>query len=277
MIRFACAKINIGLNIKNKRLDGYHEIETVFFPINVNDVVEIVVSMEDKIFLKNYGINIQVDIFENLCYKAWRILKELYDLPYVKMFLYKSIPIGAGLGGGSSDAASTLILLNNLFKLNLSEIELKKYALQLGSDCPFFINPQISYATGRGELLEPLNINIDFSSFFIVIVYPNISISTAKAYSMAKKFNPDVYLKDLILNKPLTEWRYYIKNDFEDILSNDYSFIKEIKNKLYANGAVYASLSGSGSCIYGIFDKGVIPSDIYKAFNSYNVLISNFI
>lgn len=258
MLAFPNCKINIGLNITSKRADGYHNIETIFYPVKWCDVLEI--NERSKLSNANYsynngiaintsGIQISGDIKSNLCYKAYQLLKSDFQLPDVVLHLHKIIPMGAGLGGGSSDATFTLINLNCIFKLNISDEELKKYALKLGSDCAFFLNNNACFAGGRGDELEKTSLNL--TGYYITIIKPEIHISTALAYSMVKPSYPAVSLKELI-NQPIESWKTNIKNDFEVGMFSLYPEIEKIKNQLYNYGCVYASMSGSGSAIYGI-------------------------
>ncbi|HNQ68261.1 MAG TPA: 4-(cytidine 5'-diphospho)-2-C-methyl-D-erythritol kinase [Bacteroidales bacterium] len=249
MICFPNIKINIGLDILSKREDGYHNIETVFYPIAYEDILEILPS--EKFELINHGLIIDCPTEKNLCYKAFKIIEERYDIPPVKIILYKNVPFGTGLGSGSSDAAHTLILLNKLFKLNISEIELLNYASLLGADCAFFIKNKPVSATGIGNIFKEINLNLSGKS--IVICFPDLKVNTANAYKNCKPQKPQQSL-DYLINLPTSHWRNSIKNDFEDTIFKEYPVLKKIKNELYKNGAIYAQMSGSGSAIYGIFE-----------------------
>lgn len=256
MLSFPNCKINLGLHITNKREDGYHDLETVFLPIPFTDILEILPS-DKNISNGSCGefINtgVPVDTNDNLCIKAYNLLKQDFpDLLAIKMHLHKAIPLGAGLGGGSSDAAFTLQLLNEKFKLNLNTKQLLDYALQLGSDVPFFIINTPCFATGRGEILE--SINIDLSNYKLVIVNPGIPINTQRAFSKIIPKETKASIKEII-SMPVEVWEENLKNDFEAIVFAEYPEIEKIKKDLYKQGAVYASLSGSGSTVYGIFDK----------------------
>lgn len=255
MIAFPNCKINLGLYIIRKREDGFHDLETVFLPIPFTDVLEIlqpgVLHLEGVGHLVVTGL--PVDSTNNLCIKAYNLLKQDFpELPAIKMHLHKAIPLGAGLGGGSSDAAFTLRLLNDKFKLNLKTEQLMDYALRLGSDAPFFIINKPCYATGRGEILEP--INIDLTNYKIVIVNPGIHIETKWAFTKINPKEPGVSIKEII-TQPIETWKEQLQNDFEVPLFAEYPEIKKIKNDLYEHGAAYASMSGSGSTVYGLFKK----------------------
>lgn len=255
MIVFPNCKINLGLHILRKRADGFHDLETVFYPITLQDALEIVQnsSPSSDIQLTTSGLKIDSSNEENICFKAYRLLeKDFPDLPSIKMHLHKVIPSGAGLGGGSSDGAFTLTLLNKKFNLGLNEDQLIDYALRLGSDCPFFIKNKPCYATGRGEKLEDIELNL--SNYKIVLVNPGIHVHTGKAFSKITPSDKRTSIKEII-QQPVETWKNVLKNDFEESVFTDHSEIKTIKEKLYHQGAVYASMSGSGSSVYGIFDK----------------------
>ena len=268
MVVFPNAKINLGLNIIRKRADGYHDLETVFYPIFIKDALEIIQhntdcsisaieSHELQIEFSSTGLSIEGNQQSNLCVKAYQLLKKDFpSLPAIKMHLHKHIPMGAGLGGGSADGAFTLKLLNEKFNLHLSQQQLINYALQLGSDCPFFIINQPCFATARGERME--KINIDLSAYKFVIINPGIHISTAFAFSQIKPQQPNISIKEII-QQPVAAWKDVLKNDFEEPVLTNYPVIKEIKDKLYQAGAIYASMSGSGSTLFGIFEKSVFP------------------
>jgi 4-diphosphocytidyl-2-C-methyl-D-erythritol kinase len=254
MVAFPNCKINLGLNIIGKRNDGYHDLETVFYPVQFKDAVEIIEKQNLEFSISGLAVGGQPE--NNLCIKAYHLLKkEFSELPPLQMHLHKAIPIGAGLGGGSADGAFTLKLLNRKFNLSLSEQQLIDYALQLGSDCPFFILNKPCFATGRGETFT--QIDIDLSKFRIVIVHPGIHIGTRWAFSQlpVRLQRPENYktIKEII-QQPLSAWKDGLKNDFERPVFEKYPEIKEIKEKLYDAGAVYSSMSGSGSAVYGIFE-----------------------
>lgn len=259
MIKFPNCKINIGLNVLSKRANGYHNLQTVFYPISINDALEIIENSAaaTEVEFSITGTSALQGTNDNLCVKAYHLLKKDFSfLPPVKIHLHKSIPIGAGLGGGSSDAAFTISLLNEKFNLQIGQQELLRYALELGSDCPFFILNEPCFATGRGEELEP--VNIDLSRFKIAIVNPGIHISTANSFRnlVAHTQAPD--LKSLI-STPVESWKESITNDFESSAFRAYPEIAAIKEELYSHGAIYASMSGTGSTVYGFFDREKLP------------------
>lgn len=254
MVIFPNCKINLGLNIIGKRVDGYHDLETVFFPLLLKDCVEVIERTSFQ--FSTTGLDIEGNIEKNLCVKAYHLLKKDFpQLPTVQMHLHKAIPMGAGLGGGSADGAFTLKLLNKKFDLNLSEEQLINYSLQLGSDCPFFIINKPCFAMKRGEDLE--QIDLDLNNYKVVLVHPGIHVSTAWAFSQLSGHipRPDRYIIREILQKPIETWKHELKNNFEDPVFNKYPEINKIKNDLYNAGAVYSSMSGSGSAVYGIFEK----------------------
>ena len=260
MVSFPNAKINIGLNVVEKRTDGFHNIETVFLPVSFKDVLEIIVSdnKTDVIEFTSSGIEIDGGITNNLCVKAYHLLKKEFDLPNIKMHLHKTIPIGAGLGGGSADAAFTLQLLNNKFSLNLTENQLLKYALQLGSDCPFFIKNKPCFATSRGENLE--EIQIDLSNYQLAIINPKIHIATAWAFNKIKPQSPAISIKKLI-TLPIESWKNNITNDFEIPVFNEFPVLSDVKEIMYKQQAIYAALTGTGSTVFGIFKKNIKAVD----------------
>jgi 4-diphosphocytidyl-2-C-methyl-D-erythritol kinase len=256
MISFPNAKINIGLHVAGKRGDGYHNIETIFYPIQVNDVLEIISAEEFKFSIS--GLSVKSDTNDNLCVKSYWLLKNDFpQLPSVNIFLHKAIPIGAGLGGGSADGAFMLLLLNKKFQLGLSTNQLLGYALRLGSDCPFFIINKPCFASGRGEILEQVELNLSAYSF--LLVHPNIHINTAWAFSKVKISKKNKSVKEII-SQPFFAWKEELKNDFEEPVFANYPQLKMIKEKLYNAGALYASMTGSGSAFFGIFEKNNIPS-----------------
>ena len=255
MICFPNAKINIGLRILEKRPDGYHNIESVFYPVGWCDVLE-AIKMEGfgKIELHLSGIPVPGRTNnDNLCVKLYKLLLKKYKLPSLKVWLHKAIPIGAGLGGGSSDAAHFIKLLNDMCELGLSMDEMKAYVASLGSDCVFFIEDKPVFASSRGEVTEA--INLDLNSYFIGIVFPEIQISTPFAYSLVTPQKQKDSLKNIIKVKNISEWKDAIINDFEKPLFEKYPIIAKVKDQLYKEGAVYAAMTGSGSAVYGIFDR----------------------
>ena len=246
MILFPNAKINIGLNILSKREDGYHNLETIFYPIAWKDSLEIIKSNDQQ--FSSSGISIPGD--GNLCQQAYDLLDRDFGLESVHIHLHKNIPIGAGLGGGSSDAAFTLMGLNEMFDLKLSSIQLKEYALNLGADCPFFIDNKACLAKGIGEELTDVVLNI--SNVFLLVATPDVHVSTAMAYSSFVPQIPEVSLQKLIL-EPMPNWS--MKNDFEEGIFRLEPKIKALKDKMLDHGAIYCSMSGSGSSVFAFFDK----------------------
>ena len=257
MIVFPNSKINLGLRILRQRSDGHHDLETIFYPVALTDILELTTYREyertSAIPFTTSGLPIETEIINNLCTKAYKLLKkEFPELPHVQMHLHKVIPSGAGLGGGSADAAFTLKLLNKKFNLGLSDTQLIDYAFQLGSDCPFFIINKPCLATGRGEVLE--EINLDLSSYKIMLVNPGLHINTGEAFRNIKPSIPERSVKEIITG-PIKKWNDELKNDFEIFAFKRYPEIVNIKDQLYVGGAVYSSLSGSGSTVYGLFPK----------------------
>ncbi|HBG40397.1 4-(cytidine 5'-diphospho)-2-C-methyl-D-erythritol kinase [Limibacterium fermenti] len=253
MISFPNAKINLGLRIVSKRADGYHNLETVFYPIGLKDALEIIPSGSNekyRFFLSGTPLDAHKD--ENLVIKALKRISGEKEIPPLDIHLLKKIPTGAGLGGGSSDAAFMLKLLNETFSLNYSEAELIRLAATLGADCPFFIQNKPAFATGIGDCLEAVELNLD--SFFIVLVKPDIAVSTKEAYALITPRQPRSSLKEII-GRPVSEWRETMKNDFEEPVFKKHPEIADIKKQLYSLGASYASMSGSGSAVFGLFDK----------------------
>jgi 4-diphosphocytidyl-2-C-methyl-D-erythritol kinase len=258
MIIFPNAKINIGLNIISRREDGFHNIETVFYPIGLSDVMEVIPTTKySECKLSISGIPIGGEKNDNLIIKAYHLLKSKgFSLPVLEIHLHKIIPHGAGLGGGSSDGASMLMLLKQMFGLNISLKDLLNWALELGSDCAFFLDNTPSFASGRGEVLESLSLSL--KGYSLLVVKPAVYVSTAEAYRNCVPQKPEKSLNELI-NLPVESWKDMIYNDFEHSVFLNHPQIKVIKEELYQRGALYASMSGSGSSVYGIF-KG-IPSD----------------
>ncbi len=254
MICFPNAKINIGLYITGKRPDGYHNIETLFYPTKLHDVLEIIENNEnDKPYIwSSSGINIEGNPDDNLCIKALNLLKEDFLIPPVKIHLHKVIPFGAGLGGGSADAAFTLDCLNKMFKLGISKKLMIKYASKIGADCAFFIYNTPCIATGIGDILHPSELSL--KGKYLVLIKPQIHISTPEAYSGVKpqKHNESLLQK---LSNPISQWKNKIVNDFEASVFPNHPKLETIKQDLYHSGAVYAAMTGSGAAIFGIFDE----------------------
>lgn len=257
MVIFPNCKINLGLRIIKKRDDGYHDLETIFYPLPLNDALEAITINETASKFSQSGLIVQGSAHDNLCVKAYDLLKNKFpQLPVVAMHLHKNIPMGAGLGGGSSDGAFMLSLLNEKYHLGLTREQLIDLAIQLGSDCPFFIINKPCYATGRGEFLEP--INIDLSKYSFLIIHPGIHISTSDAFSMIKPSAPEKNCKEIV-GGPIQYWKDNLINDFEIPVFVKFPELRSIKEKLYKHGALYASMSGSGSALFGIFAKNEVP------------------
>lgn len=257
MIVYPNCKINLGLHILRKRADGFHDLETVFYPIRFTDILEVIPdrnTKEQSVQYTQSGLSIDGDPAANLCVRAYELLKKEYPrLPAVRIYLHKKIPTGAGLGGGSADASFTLSLLNDYFKLEIPDLRLQELSLELGSDCPFFILNKPCYATGRGEILEP--VAVDLAGYTLVIVNPGLHVSTAKAFAGVRPAIPAKSIKEIIA-QPVSSWAEELVNDFEKPLFYEYPEIAAIKEELYHKGAVYASMSGSGSTVYGLFPAG---------------------
>lgn len=258
MIAFPNAKINIGLNILGKRSDGFHNLYSCFYPVPWCDVLEIIESKRTSFSAS--GIKIPGDDNENLCLRAYELLASDFELPPVNIYLHKVIPIGAGLGGGSSDAAFMLKLLNDKFELGISLENLEQYAGQLGSDCPFFIRNMPGIASETGKILQ--SHEMDLSEFNIVLVNPGIHISTAEAYANVSFSTQPSGADDLFNKKEISNWKDVLINDFESHLFILYPQLLAIKKSLYQLGALYASMSGSGSTVYGIFNNTIDTSTL---------------
>lgn len=252
MISFPNAKINLGLNIVSKREDGYHNIESCFYPIPWHDSLEVIEAA--SFAFHNYGLDIPGDSKSNLCVKAYELIKGDHDIPPVEIHLLKNIPMGAGLGGGSADGAFTLKLLNELFELNLNSAQLESYALQLGSDCPFFIKNEPAIAKGRGEQLQV--INLDLSGYYLGIHNPGIHVSTKEAYTDVAPQAPSKSIEEII-QSPIEDWQDSMVNDFEASIFPNHTAIAQLKQDMYEAGAVYASMTGSGSTVFGLFKEEV--------------------
>lgn len=266
MLIFPNAKINLGLNIIEKRPDGYHNLETVFFPIPLQDVLEVNLSTQSQppyYTFQNTGNIIEGNVSDNLVVKAYNLLKTQYNLQPIDICLSKHIPMGAGLGGGSSDCAFMIKLLNNLFRLQLSTSEMETYAALLGADCAFFIQNKPVFACGIGNIFTPVELSL--TGYYIVIVKPDIFISTKQAFSLITPHKPQHSLKEII-GYPIEQWKEYMVNDFEYSVFKQYPEMGTIKNELYNSGAIYAAMSGSGSALFGIFKQPV--ENIDKQFHN---------
>lgn len=274
MLLLPCAKLNLGLNIVEKRPDGYHNLETVFVPIPLYDALEI--NQMDESFpsenacdIKITGNKIDCEDKDNIVVKAYNLIASTYDIPRVHIHLYKNIPSQAGLGGGSSDAAYMLKALNECFNLNISKEKLQEYAASLGADCAFFIDSEPAFATGIGSCLSPIDMGTTLTDCHVIIIKPSIAISTKSAYAHIHPHHPDKCCRDII-NQPMETWKHELTNDFEEQAFKDYPELQNIKNNLYEHGAIYAQMSGSGSAMFGIFkDK---PENIDSYFKPYNII-----
>ncbi len=253
MISFPNANINLGLHITSKRADGYHNFDRCFYPIPLYDVLEIIEANETT--LNTSGLDIDGSHSDNLIWKAYNLLKQDYDLSALEIHLLKKIPMGAGMGGGSADGAFMLKLLNEYFKLGLNTKELEKYALQLGSDCPFFVENTAKHVTGRGEIMEP--IDLDLKGYWLALIYPGIHISTKEAYSGIVPDNTRASVKEIIEKEPIENWNSLLANDFENTAFKNHPELASYKNELYELGAIYAAMTGSGSTMFGIFKEVV--------------------
>lgn len=252
MVLFPHAKINIGLYITKKRKDGFHDLETCFFPVPWTDILEITPS--EEFGFSSSGLEISGAIESNLCYRAYELLRQDHAYPPVHIHLHKIIPMGAGLGGGSSDAAFTLMGLRDLFQLPLTNDDLQPYAAKLGSDCAFFLSKQAAFGKGKGDVLSPINASLQGK--FLVLLYPAVGISTAEAYAGVKPEKAPVDLRIAILKE---NWKETISNDFEKSIFPQHPLLASLKEEMYSLGASYAAMSGSGSTIFGIFDKKIDP------------------
>lgn len=262
MILFPAAKINLGLNIVRKRHDGFHDIETIFYPVGLCDVLEYVIEGNDATAdsLTVTGIETGSDNQNNIIIKILSRLRKECHIPPLRLHLHKAIPVGAGLGGGSADAACLMKVLNRHLDLGLKEDVIRSIALETGSDCPFFIDCTPSFATGRGEILSPLPDRL--KGLYLVLLNPGVGINTGEAYRNCIPHEPLRHLNELY-DLPLKSWKECISNDFEEYAFNVHPVIKEIKESLYRNGAIFSLMSGSGSSVYGLFDKKpVLPADI---------------
>jgi 4-diphosphocytidyl-2-C-methyl-D-erythritol kinase len=268
MVVFPNAKINLGLYITSRRGDGYHNLETCFYPIPWCDVLEIVPS--DELSMQVTGLEVPGTSTDNLIVRAYELLNKKYNLPTLSIYLHKIIPMGAGLGGGSADAAFMLKAIDQYFELSISEDDLINYAADLGSDCPFFIKNLPCLATGRGEILTPFNVSL--SGYYIGLVFPDFSISTKEAFS---GIVPKAPIHDIskVLTQDVREWKNTLFNDFEASLFPQYPKLSEIKNTIYSLGASYASMSGSGSTMFGLFDQNE-ESKFKNAFSGYTTFWS---
>lgn len=256
MLDFPNAKLNIGLFITEKRADGFHNLESCFYPVKWCDALEMLPAEQERFTVS--GLPVPGNPESNLCLKAYKLLQERFELPPVHIHLHKIIPMGAGLGGGSSDASYTLKGLNSLFSLNLSTLELEGFARQLGSDCAFFIQNKPVLAVEKGDVFRP--IHLDLKGYSCIVVYPGLHITTAEAYGKVVPKAPVSSLAEL-LQQDISEWKTTVKNDFEEALFPRYPVLADIKRTLYGAGAAYASMTGSGSAVFGLF-KGEAPASL---------------
>lgn len=258
MLTFPCAKINLGLNITSKREDGYHNLETIFYPVPLTDALEVKLMHDDfpsdePCDLKITGNAVDCDEKNNLVVKAYTLLAQDFKLPRVHTHLVKRIPMQAGLGGGSADGAFMIRLLDERFRLNMGIAEMERYASRLGSDCAFFITAEPSFATGRGEVLEPVNIaEQNLQGYYIAIVKPAIAVSTREAFKQIICRQPEHCCRDIV-RQPVETWKTILTNDFEEPAFKQHPELADIKQRLYDLGAVYAQMSGSGSAFFGLF------------------------
>ncbi len=252
MIAFPNAKINLGLQVTERRPDGYHNLETLFYPVPLADILEVVPG--NSFQFKATGLELDAEPGKNLAVRAYDLLRKEFDLPPVRIHLHKVIPFGAGLGGGSADAAFMLNMVNELFSLRLTTDRLKSFAARIGADCPFFIENRPAFASGTGHILSPAN--IDLSAYHLVIAKPPYGVSTAEAYRSITPRKPETPLTE-ILSRPADEWKEFLSNDFEDPVFRLYPGIRDLKEQFYRSGAVYASMSGSGSAVFGLFRERI--------------------
>lgn len=255
MILFPPCKINLGLHILNKREDGYHNLDTLMVQLPFNDVLEIIPSAEFS--FSSSGLEISGDVNFNLCVQAFRLMKATYNIPNVTIHLHKIIPMGGGLGGGSSDASYVLLGINELFNLGLEKQKLQELAAQLGSDCPLFIEKTHQIANGRGEILTPFE--LDLSRYYIKLVNVGIHVSTRDAFSNVHFYDHPEPVSSIV-SKPIETWKEELKNDFEHSVFQFHPQLMDVKEKLYAEGAVYAAMSGSGSTMFGIYREKPMTS-----------------
>lgn len=264
MLTFPHAKINLGLHVVSKRADGFHNLVTCFYPFPWTDALEILPSK--KVRFTQTGLSIPGGADNNLCLKAYNTLRKDFRIPPAQLHLHKVIPTGAGLGGGSSDAAFTIKILNDIFSLALPENKMMEYAAKIGSDCPFFIQEKPVLAKGTGNIFE--NIDLTLKGYFLVVINPKIHITTAEAYGEIEPKAPDIALKDILALSP-QEWRGTLRNDFEIPLFEKFPELESIKQQLYEMGAVYASMSGSGSSMYALFEAKTEVRSIFPQHYSF--------
>lgn len=254
MLEFCPCKINLGLNVVEKRPDGFHNLETVFYPILWQDSLEIIENTDNQDFeIQISGLKIDGNVQDNIIYKAFQFIRQHHQVPNIKVHLHKSIPMGAGLGGGSSNAAVFINLIDKKFNLGLSLAEKTDIAGGLGSDCAFFIEQKPVFATGKGDVFEPVQINL--LKYYILLVYPGIHSNTKTAYAGVTPQRPKQNIKSILEKTPIHEWKSLLVNDFEASVCKAFPEIEKVKQQLYNNGAIYACMSGSGSTVFGIFKE----------------------
>lgn len=268
MVLFPPAKINIGLFITEKRADGFHALETCFVQIPWTDILEI--SPATSFSFSSTGLPISGNVSTNLCVRAFNLLAKDFPMSPVHIHLHKIIPMGAGLGGGSSDAAYTLMGLRDLFELPLHNHDLVPYAQELGSDCAFFLFNQAQFGQGKGDELSPIPLSL--KGYFALLVYPNFGISTQQAYAQVKPKSAPTYLPEAI-SLPMESWKNNIKNDFEESLFPDFPQLEQMKKDMYALGAEYAAMSGSGSTMFGLFKQKIDPPEGWADFPTWSGII----
>lgn len=271
MILFPNAKINLGLDILRKRPDGYHDIETIMVPVPWHDILEIVPAKGTETTLTTSGREVNCPPEKNLVMKAFRALDSKTPLPAVDIYLHKIIPDGAGLGGGSADAAFTLKGLNELFKLGYNNDELADIAAELGADCPFFIYNRPMFCTGTGTDMSP--IEIDLSGLTIAIIKPDVSVPTSKAYSQTHPSIPPVSLSEII-KLPVSDWPGKLTNDFESSVFPEYPTIASVKKFLQESGAIYTAISGSGSAVFGLYDSAILADNLSSCFKDCQIFVA---
>ena len=278
MVSFSNAKINLGLNIVSRRSDGYHNIETIFYPIQMRDVLELIpmkrgIDNKQGYRLFQSGIEIKGNPEDNLIIKALNLVKTVREVPHIDIHLLKTIPFGAGLGGGSSNAAGMLKMLNEKFNFGLSQKALLDMAVQIGADCSFFIKNHPAFATGIGEQMKKVELSL--GNYHFLLIKPEVAINTKWAYSVITPQRPKISLQEIIKH-PITEWKKLMQNDFEKPIFQKYPIIKDIKKKLYDMGALYASMSGSGSSVYAFFEEKPMMNPNFKNFFTWSYNPENY-
>lgn len=268
MIELSICKINLGLNILERRADGFHQIETVMYPVGkLTDVVEVQKSSDEQTTFTSSGLAVECLPEQNLCMKAFRLMERIYAVGPARIHLHKNIPTGAGLGGGSANATAVIKLVNQLWELGLSSIDMEGLAAQIGSDTPFFVENRAVFARGRGEQLSPCS--VDLSGYHLLLVKPDIGVSTSEAYRGVVPRYPKVSLSEVI-SLPMERWREMLHNDFEESVFGKLPLLEQIKKQLYDHGACYSALSGSGSTVFGLFEKR--PEITFDHFTHYEKL-----